>query len=66
MPKAMKSVTEVIVMARPACDMVAPIRSATGSAFWASGSVFRHWKGGEEGLERELIFFLFFSFFSFL
>ena len=27
MPKAMKSVMEVIVMATPACDMVAPILS---------------------------------------
>ena len=32
-PKAMKSVIEVMVMATPACDMVAPIRSTTDLDF---------------------------------
>ena len=32
-PKAMKSVMDVMVMATPACDMVAPILSTTGLDF---------------------------------
>ena len=42
MPKAMKSVMEVMVMATPAWAMVVPSLSSTDMAFTESGRVFRH------------------------
>ena len=42
-PKAIKLVIDVIVMATPACLSVTPILSATSLLLSASVRVFRHW-----------------------
>ena len=42
-PKAMKFVMEVMVMATPACLKVTPSLSTTSLLLSASLSVFRHW-----------------------
>merc|ERR1719450_495286 len=42
-PKAMKSVMEVMVMATPACSMVLPSLSTTPLPWCCSDKVFRHW-----------------------
>ena len=42
-PKAIKSVMEVMVMATPACSMVLPNLSTTPLPWCCSDKVFRHW-----------------------